>query len=221
MADMNEVFTSLPMPKTKEEFAKQMSDATAFNITDNAVRMGAYRYGEVQAIKSYLESKIGEFEHEDGNVYELTDNKGKQYFVLDNSDEAVVLIDRATGEKTVKPRAIYDTGTIKQTNGNDWAVETLLINAKQWNAETPQTGANVTSNTFIPAVRLDIDGNIVDVKSYDPTTGKYTIADENGNTTEFDRNDPRVKEIFPIQDSTPVKQSEDGASEEDLSDLEV
>ena len=218
ITDMNNLYLSkAPVGLTMEQANEWMEnteegkswkeEGKKLGIVDHAVRVGARKYGEQQVIKDYVAKNLGvkkdkegniipmEFEHEDGNVYEFRDTQGNEYFILDSTDDAVIVIDRATGEKEVKNTAFTEIGQTTITDANQWAMNTMLMNTKAWSAKAPQTQSAVANNAFQPASMLEIDGVVVPVKSYDPKTDKYTITDENGNEVEVGRTDNGVVEV--------------------------
>lgn len=182
-----------------EQNGNTPQDRFALSLLDNAVRHGAYRYGQMQAIKSYVESKIGEFENEDGNVYEVTDPQGNAYYMLDSTDDAVILIDRNTGEKSVKRKDFFSEGSIKQTNGNDFALQTFILNIDKWNAENVQMGGNGELNVEQPQAKpafIRIYDQFVPIRGYDEETGEYIVWTFEGDEVRVNPNDPGVSLVY-------------------------
>ena len=191
-------------------------DRAILGVVSNAAKNGAYRYGQMQAIKSYVESKIGEFEHNDGNVYEVTDAQGNNYFMLDNTDDVVVLRNKATGEKVTMRKDHFTEGSITQTNASDWAFNTLLMNADAWNAQAQQQAP--TDGT---ATELMINGVRFPVKSYNAQSGTYTVANPTtGEEMTVNPNDADVEELFSEAPQTEQQQTEQTEQTEQAEEVE-
>ena len=188
LSEMNEIVAS----------TNNAQDKFVLALADNAVRQGAYRYGQMQAIKSYVEDKIGEYENADGNVYEVADTQGNTYYMLDSTDDAVIVIDRNTGEKSVKRKDYFNEGSIKQTNGSDFALQTFMLNIDRWNAEQQQIaneqGGENQGNA--EATYVTIHGQNIPIERYDESTGMYYVLDAEGNEVKINPADEGVKLVF-------------------------
>lgn len=199
-----------------EQNGNTPQDRFALSLLDNAVRHGAYRYGQMQAIKSYVESKIGEFENEDGNVYEVTDPQGNAYYMLDSTDDAVILIDRNTGEKSVKRKDFFNEGSIKQTNGNDFALQTFILNIDKWNAENVQMGGNGELNVEQPQAKpafIRIYDQFVPIRGYDEETGEYIVWTFEGDEVRVNPNDPGVSLVYEGAQESQNEQNTDDTTQ--------
>lgn len=206
------------LSQMKAEIANNGSevDKEAMQKVDNAIRIGAFKYGQDMAIMAMVEDKVGEYLHDDGNVYEVSDTQGNNYFILAESGDAIVAIDRSNGDKRTFRKDYFQDGVRKTTKGSDWAMEQFLLNIDKWNAEdsvsTPPDG-----NAFTPADKLNIGGVMFDVVGFNPQTGKYTVVDENGKENEIDPNDEDVTPIYsqqpkqsgqtpPVEGEAPVEE---------------
>lgn len=209
------------LSQMKAEIARDgnLNDRSAMRAVDNAVRIGTYKYGQDAAVMAIVQDKIGEYLHDDGNVYEVVDNQGNGYFILAESEDAVVVINRTTNEKKSIRKDFFQEGSIKQTKGSDWAMEQFLMNIDTWNSEDADVLV-AQEGEFIPADKLDIGGRMFDVAGFNPQTGKYTVLDENGNSSEIDPNDEDVTPIYsqPVDQTETEQQVVNTAQEEDLSD---
>lgn len=209
---------------TDKGTAAYESDKRVFDIADYASRVGAFKYGASQNIKDQIARRMGvakdengnaipmEFEHTDGNVYEFTDVDGKQYFILDNSDSAVVLMDRATGEKVIKNKSVYDAGTITQTNGNDWAMNNYLLNVENWKAQDAQSQNQQAQQpgTTVPPTQAMLRGVPVPITNFDAQTGEVTVTDQTGEELTLPVNTPNLELVYPTQqtEQAPVQPEE-------------
>lgn len=209
---------------TDKGTAAYESDKRVFDIADYASRVGAFKYGASQNIKDQIARRMGvakdengnaipmEFEHTDGNVYEFTDVDGKQYFILDNSDSAVVLMDRATGEKVIKNKSVYDAGTITQTNANDWAMNNYLLNVENWKAQDAQSQNQQAQQpgTTVPPTQAMLRGVPVPITNFDAQTGEVTVTDQTGEELTLPVNTPNLELVYPTQqtEQAPVQPEE-------------
>lgn len=193
------------LSQMKAEIANNGSEADneAMRKVDNAIRIGAFKYGQDMAIMAMVEDKVGEYLHDDGNVYEVSDTQGNNYFILAESGDAIVAIDRSNGEKRTFRKDYFQDGVRKTTKGSDWAMEQFLLNIDKWNVEDSVSNPP-EENAFTPADKLNIGGVMFDVVGFNPQTGKYTVVDENGKENEIDPND---EDVTPIYSQQP-KQSE-------------
>lgn len=188
LSEMNEIVAS----------TNNAQDKFVLALADNAVRQGAYRYGQMQAIKSYVEDKIGEYENADGNVYEVADTQGNIYYMLDSTDDAVIVIDRNTGEKSVKRKDYFNEGSIKQTNGSDFALQTFMLNIDRWNAEQQQIANEQVGENHgnAEATYVTIHGQNIPIERYDEATGMYYVLDAEGNEVKINPADEGVELVF-------------------------
>lgn len=168
-------------------------DIEAFRAVENAVKWGYFNYGKNSVLKAMVEQQIGEFENEDGNVYEFADTQGNNYFVLDSTDDAIVVVDRATGKKSIEPKSIYDNGVRTETNANQWALNYFLLNYDSFNK--PKDQQNPASSEFIPADKLIINNVEIPVAGYDAETKMYTVIDEAGNRRNVSAEEEGVVEV--------------------------
>lgn len=188
LSEMNEIVAS----------TNNAQDKFVLALADNAVRQGAYRYGQMQAIKSYVEDKIGEYENADGNVYEVADTQGNIYYMLDSTDDAVIVIDRNTGEKSVKRKDYFNEGSIKQTNGSDFALQTFMLNIDRWNAEQQQIANEQVGENHgnAEATYVTIHGQNIPIERYDEATGMYYVLDAEGNEVKINPADEGIELVF-------------------------
>lgn len=186
-------------------------DRAILGFASNAAKNGAYRYGQMQAVKSYVESKIGEFEHEDGNVYEVTDSQGNTYFMLDNTEDVVVLRNKVTGEKLTKPKSYFQEGSITQTNGTDWAINTLLTGVDAWNTQALQEQIQQRQDDGT-ATYIMLSGQRLPVVRYDAKSGNYIVANP-ADGTEMPIN-PNDKDVIPLY----PENTEGGQPQADMTD---
>lgn len=221
LGDMNAEMQSFA--ESDRNLATYKYDRRVFEAMDYASRVGAYKYGSNLGIKGEVSARLGrakdedgniipmDFEHKDGNVYEASVN-GQNYFILDESNDAVVVVNRETGEKEILNKNVFDTSTITQTNANDWAMNTYLLNFKNWKAQDSQTQNQETQQgqPTTPPTHVVLRGEQLPIKNIDPETGEVTITDNTGDELTIPANDPEIELVYPTQqaEQAPAQQEE-------------
>lgn len=220
LGDMNAEMQSFA--ESDRNLATYKYDRRVFEAMDYASRVGAYKYGSNLGIKGEVSARLGrakdedgniipmDFEHKDGNVYEASVN-GQNYFILDESNDAVVVVNRETGEKEILNKNVFDTSTITQTNANDWAMNTYLLNFNNWKAQDSQTQNQQTQQgqPTTPPTHVVLRGEQLPIKNIDPETGDVTITDNTGDELTIPANDPEIELVYPTQqEEAPVQQEE-------------
>lgn len=205
------------LSQIKDEYARtevSEADKNAMRAVDNAIRIGTYRFGQDQTVMALVEGRVGEYLNADGNVYEFADAQGNNYFILQSTEDATIIIDRNTGEKqSIANTAIPESNVIK-TDGAKWAMNQYLANIDVWNKEDAVPYQQ--QPTFTPADKIEMDGVLLNVVSYNSENGRYTVVDENGKETEVDPNDEGVTPIY----STTMEQTPQAEMVEETAEVE-
>lgn len=216
LGDMNARMQSFSQDEQNKATYKE--DKRIFETMDYAARVGSFKFGANQYIKDQVAHKMGvkvddkgnkipiEFEHSDGTVHELSLN-GKEYFILDESNSAVVVVDRATGEKEIISKDSFGDYSVKQTDANDWAMNTYLVNFNNWKAEEAQSNQGARYKAATPPTHVMLDGIQLPVTNFDAQSGEVTITDNTGDELTLSIDDPGIELVYPTQQ--PQVQSEE------------